>query len=119
MSPWSSSARALSTCREKKGTDPKTRGTMAPRTYSVVPIRVRDRGITQVSRMMKGMDRNRLTALSTIWYSGRFSRMFPGFVTVSSTPRSIPSRKETAPDHNTISSVSARASHKSGSRSIT
>ena len=65
--PPSSSASAPSTCRVKNGTAPNTRGTIAPRTYSAVPMMTRENGMTHVSRMMNGMERNRLTSLSTIW----------------------------------------------------
>ena len=65
MRPLSTWARALSTWRAKKGTEPNTRGTMAPFTLMVVPMMARVTGMTQVSRMMKGMERNRLMSLSS------------------------------------------------------
>ena len=41
------------------------RGTIAPGTLMAVPMMARERGMTQVSRMIKGMERKKFTNLSS------------------------------------------------------
>ena len=113
ISPLSTSASAASTCRVKKGTVPKTRGTMAPAVPMAVPAISRVRGISAASRMMKGMERKVLMIRSSTTNSPRLGLMPPGLAMDSTTPNKRPMAKEISPDTPIMNRVCQMASRNS------
>lgn len=66
MSPGSSSAKAPWTCPGKEGDRPEHQGNDGTLDLNGCAMMARETGMTQVSRMIKGMERNRLMTLSKI-----------------------------------------------------
>ena len=114
-SPLSTFDKALSTCLEKKGTVPTTRGTIAPVVPIAVPTINLEKGIRAASRITKGIERNTLISRSKIPNTLFFSRIPPCFVTIRVTPRIIPSKNAMPPETSIIYRVCKVESHSSSS----
>ena len=105
----STSRSAVSTSRAKNGAAPPTNGGIAPATPSEVPASNTVSGIITISRMMKGTERNRLTASANPPLTTRFCQICPGLVSNSSTPSGKPSARVSNSEPPSIASVSRQA----------
>ena len=72
----------------------------------VVPTIARVTGISNMARMINGIERNKFTTLSSTKYNPLFSRMFPSRVTTSVTPKAIPKIPAIKPVNPTMINVS-------------
>ena len=86
MRPAGTSARALSTCRPKKGMVAKSSGMIIPRTPMPVPTISRLSSMSRMPSRMKGMERKKSQTRPRIKFTGRFCSTPPSLVVNSSTP---------------------------------
>ena len=75
--PWSDSRREASTRRATKGKAAATSGMMEATVPTLVPTMARDRGMTRIIRIRKGMDRRMLTMMLSTRISPRGSGRTP------------------------------------------
>ena len=88
--PGSTSSKAISICRAKKGMIPAIKGTNAAVSPMVVPTRNRVKVPSNVNKIIKGIERTTLMTLSRNSKSGRFSKIPFGRVTTKTIPNKIP-----------------------------
>ena len=81
----------------KKGTHPKTSGTIAPLTPIEVPTIILVKGMRKIRRMRKGIERKKLVIRFRMKNTTLFSHSPPFSVTVSVTPMNSPSAKAMMP----------------------
>ena len=74
--------------------------------YIAVPMIALERGIRAVSRMMNGIDLNRLVMISSVLYMYLFSSIPPVLVTVRMMPKINPITKTRAPAQSSMINVS-------------
>ena len=109
MIPGSISIMDVSICRAINGAVPITRGTKAACIPMVVPQIKRVTTATVGTKMINGMERNKLMILSKIQKTTLFSRIPPFRVTTTITPRNKPRMVEMTPLMINIYKVSAMA----------
>ena len=96
--PLSTLDKALSTCLEKKGTVPTTKGTIAPTVPIAVPTTNLEKGINAASKITNGIERNKLMTQLKIVNMYLFSKIPLCLVTISTTPKNKPKVKAITPD---------------------
>ena len=104
--PASTSFKALSTTRATKGIAAIVRGTIAALVPNAVPTRNRVKGMSNISKMMKGTLLPRLTITSKTALRGLLGRMPFFAVTATTMPIAVPKIAAITVDTNTMYSVS-------------
>jgi hypothetical protein len=92
MTPASTSLREVSTIRATKGAEATTRGRMAPRRPSRVPMTSLVKGNRATIKMAKGKERPMLMIHPSTALTGPLGRMPWGWVSTETTPMGRPMR---------------------------